>query len=111
MKRIVDEGYVRLLISMNLKRLRTLHKISQLELAEKADLSANFINDIESGKKGISIETLTKLCLALHAEPFQFFITNEMLDGKVPPYLFDVNNTIQWMLNDLTSQYKQKSDG
>jgi transcriptional regulator with XRE-family HTH domain len=65
----------RRLLSKNLKRLRGIAKLSQVNLAVEANLTHNFINDIESGKKWISAETLEKLSVALKAEPYQFFIS------------------------------------
>jgi transcriptional regulator with XRE-family HTH domain len=55
--------------------LRKQNNLSQLELAEKADLSLTFINNIENGKKWVSPETLSILCAVLNAYPFEFFVT------------------------------------
>jgi transcriptional regulator with XRE-family HTH domain len=38
-------------------------------LAAEADLTHNFINDIENGKKWVSAETIGKLAIALKVEP------------------------------------------
>jgi transcriptional regulator with XRE-family HTH domain len=62
-----------LLLGKNLKQLRTNAELSQLALAEKANLTLSCISDIENGKKWPSCKTLTRLCLVLHVEPRQFF--------------------------------------
>jgi transcriptional regulator with XRE-family HTH domain len=49
-------------------------KISQLKLGIKINLTHNFINDIERGKKGASFETIAKLAVALNVEPYRFFL-------------------------------------
>ena len=40
--------------------------LSQEKLAEKADLSFQFISAIETGRQSFTITTLNKLCRALH---------------------------------------------
>ncbi|MDR0527150.1 MAG: helix-turn-helix domain-containing protein [Spirochaetaceae bacterium] len=65
---------LRALFGDNLKKLRMDAKISQLKLGLKIDLTHNFINDIERGKKGASFETVVKLAEALGVEPYRFFV-------------------------------------
>ncbi|MDR2510113.1 MAG: helix-turn-helix domain-containing protein [Spirochaetaceae bacterium] len=65
---------VKMLFGDNLRRLRSDAKISQLKLGIKINLTHNFINDIERGKKGASFETIAKLSEALGVEPYQFFV-------------------------------------
>ena len=52
-EKIIDENYVNKLISINVKRLRTLQNISQLNLSNATGLTHNFIHDIENCKKEI----------------------------------------------------------
>ena len=105
MKEIINEGYVRHLVSKNLKRLRSLQSISQLSLALSAGLTHNFINDIENCKKGISAKTLAKLSSALHAEPHQFFLPEDMSNDKMMIYVNDFNDSLQKVVKELTEQY------
>ena len=67
------ETYIRNLISRNLKRIRGDRRMSQMELAAIANLSCNFINEIENEKKSPSIESIAKLVKALGVEPFLLF--------------------------------------
>ena len=71
--------YIRKLFAKNLKKLRNDRQLSQMELASAADLSPNFINEIENEKKWPSIETLAKLVKVLSVEPFLFFIPETMI--------------------------------
>lgn len=105
MKENINEGYVRLLVSRNLKRLRSLQGISQLSLALSAGLTHNFINDIENCKKGISAKTLAKLSGALSAEPHQFFLPEDMSNDKMIIYVNDFNDSLQKVVKELTEQY------
>ena len=105
MKKNVTEDDVKLLVSKNLKRLRSMQNISQLGLALSAGLTHNFINDIENGKKGISGKTLAKLCVALNVEPYQFYLSDIMENNKVQLYVNDFNDMLQKVVKELTEQY------
>lgn len=104
----INEQYIHKLISSNIKRLRSLQNISQLNLALKTGLTHNFINDIENCKKGVSARTLAKLSLALSVEPYQFFLPDEMSNNDVMIYVKDFNDSLQKMVSDLTQQYMEK---
>ena len=101
----IDERYIFQLISSNLKRLRSLQNISQLSLALSADLTHNFINDIENCKKGISAKTLAKLSTVLNVEPYQFFLPDGMSNNEMLIYVKDFNDSIQKVVKELTDQY------
>ena len=107
MKEKISERYVRLLVSKNLRRLRSLQNISQLGLALNAGLTHNFINDIENCKKGVSAKTLAKLCVALDVEPHQLFLPENMSNDKMFIYVNDFNSSLQKVVKKLTEQYLQ----
>ncbi|MDR1618100.1 MAG: helix-turn-helix domain-containing protein [Treponema sp.] len=102
-KRIREED-VRYLVGMNVRRLRLLQKLSQLDLAVNADLTHNFINDLENGKKGISCRSLAKLSTALQVEPFQFFLPRDT-SGGMSLYVTDFNENLQKMVGELSRHY------
>lgn len=52
------------LFGQALRDLRAREEISQLKLAERADLSLTFISEIERGKRSPSLATLLKLSRA-----------------------------------------------
>lgn len=60
--------------NINLKRdvgrrvheFRVQNKYTQALFAESIDISVNFLSEIENGKKGMSQETLYKLCKRFH---------------------------------------------
>ncbi|MCL2271986.1 MAG: helix-turn-helix transcriptional regulator [Treponema sp.] len=101
----INEQCIHRLLSRNIKRLRTLQNISQLNLALKTGLTHNFINDIENCKKGVSAKTLAKLSNALDAEPYQFFIPEDLLDNDAMIYVKDFNDALQKVVDELTHQY------
>jgi len=104
-KNEIDEKYVYKLVSGNIKRLRSLQNMSQLDLALSTGLTHNFINDIENCKKGISAKTLAKLSITLNAEPYQFFLPNTMANNEVMSYVKDFNDSLQKVVSELTQQY------
>jgi transcriptional regulator with XRE-family HTH domain len=101
----IEEEDVRYLVGMNVRRLRLLQNLSQLDLAVNADLTHNFINDLENGKKGISCRSLAKLSTALRAEPFQFFLPPSASDHGMSVYVRDFNDNLQKMVGELSRQY------
>ena len=110
MTEIINEKYVRNLVSKNLRRLRSLQNISQLSLALDTGLTHNFINDIENCKKGISGKTLAKLANALDAKPHQFFLPDELVNDKMKIYVTDFNDSLLKIVTELTAKYLQQTD-
>ena len=104
-KKEINEKYIYSLISSNIKRLRSLHNMSQLSLAQYTGLTHNFINDIENCKKGVSAKTLAKLSVVFNVEPHQFFLPEGMPNNDVLVYVKDFNDSLQKVVNDLTQQY------
>jgi len=106
---------IRSLFSRNLKRLRADAKLSQIDLAAEADLSHNFINDIESGKKWASPETIGKLSAALKTEPFQFFLPdskeNDPASEMISIYIDDIEKTHTKIVSDLRRRYLPEDAG
>ena len=106
-------GYnIRILFSNNLRRLRALHNISQLSLANQAGLTHNFINDIENCKKWVSPQTIAKLAAVLRVEPYQFFLPEAKASGETffGVYLNDFSDSLQKMVGDLKRKYLEDSE-
>jgi len=108
MSKKIDEKHIHHLISGNIKRLRILQNVSQLELAVNTGLTHNFINDIENCKKGISARSLAKLSNALNVEPYQFFLPEDMHNNDMMIYVNDFNDSLQKVVSELTEQYLYK---
>jgi transcriptional regulator with XRE-family HTH domain len=74
-----------------------------------ADLTHNFINDIENGRKWISPETMAKLSNALKIEPYQFFKPQSAPPGIdtefMTSYLDDMEDSFIKMVNELRGRY------
>jgi len=78
---IVDkhEIYIRKRFARNLKKLRNDRRMTQMVLASAADISTNFLSEIEKVKKCPSFKTIVKLGMALGVEPAYFFVSEKML--------------------------------
>ena len=64
---------IRTILGSNLKKHRSIRDWSQMELAEKADISMNFLSEIERGNKWPYPDTLQNLAAALNIEVFELF--------------------------------------
>jgi transcriptional regulator with XRE-family HTH domain len=85
--------YIRGVLSGNLKKLRKLRDWSQVELARRANISMNFLSDIECGRKWPYPETLQNLAAALGVEVFEFFRPKENeTNPPVEEYLDQFSN-------------------
>ena len=105
MENNIDEIYIHQLISSNIKRLRAIQNISQLNLANSTGLTHNFINDIENCKKGVSAKTLAKLSVALNVEPYQIFLPEGMFNDDMMLYAMDLSNSVQRAVAEVTKKY------
>jgi transcriptional regulator with XRE-family HTH domain len=72
------------IFSANIKRHRQSRNLSQADLAEKLNISVNFLCNIENGNRWISPQTLVKFATALNIEPYELFKPAEALPPDVP---------------------------
>ena len=93
------------LIGKRLAELRKRKGITQEKLAEKTDLSNNYISNIENNRSIPSIETLTKLCDALDITP------NDVLLGTSLNSDNYMLGELQRKIEDCTPREKRLIDG
>jgi transcriptional regulator with XRE-family HTH domain len=60
-------------IGFNIRRLRLARKMTQLDLAFAAEISDNYMSDIELGKQNFSLDILEGLANALDVAPIDLF--------------------------------------
>ncbi|NLJ46761.1 MAG: helix-turn-helix transcriptional regulator [Treponema sp.] len=70
---------------MNLKRERGRLGISQLMLAERAELSPGYVGEIESGRKFPSIECVERLARALEVPPYRLYMSDRDVEELLSP--------------------------
>lgn len=54
---------------INLKKLRTVKKISQMELSKQSGVAQSYISELEKGKYDCTVSVLCSLCKALDVTP------------------------------------------
>lgn len=79
-------------VGVRIRFLREDMHLTREELSEKADISTQFLADIETGRKSMTIYTFAKLSLALNAEPSYLLFGHE----KASQF-----TEIQFLLNSL----------
>jgi len=92
----MDEQGLRALLSVNIKRFRSRRGWSQARLAEKLDISTNFLSDIETTKGWVSPLTLVKLAAALNVEVYELFKPENSVSG-------DLKDVVNKLAQDLTA--------
>jgi len=83
-------------LSKNIKLLRNQRSLSQIELAEKADISIPFLSNIERQNKWPHPDTLVKLAKALDVEVYTLFL------DKTPPVPGDIQDTLVKFKKDMS---------
>jgi transcriptional regulator with XRE-family HTH domain len=108
MQRVTGDE-IRSRLGRNLKKFRTQKKLSQMALANMAELAHNFVNDIEHSRKWISPATLAKLANVLEVEPHQFFLGETPEENHavkiVSGYLDNVENAFNKMVGEVRGLY------
>lgn len=62
------------LIGKRIATIRKRQRLSQEQLAEKADISNNYLSHIETSRSIPSLETLMNICIALDITPDQLLL-------------------------------------
>jgi transcriptional regulator with XRE-family HTH domain len=108
----MEEQELRGILSSNIRRCRQRDKLSQSALAEKLDISTNFLSDIERCKAWVSPVTLVRLAAALNIEPYELFKTDALLLDKEKDILKSYSEqniqAVLSVLNLLGSRGKRK---
>jgi transcriptional regulator with XRE-family HTH domain len=95
----MEEAELRRILSASIKHYRSLRGWSQVKLAEKIDISTNFLADIETGKSWVSSLTLTKLANIFRIEVYELFRPE-----KTPPN--EAKEALKSLVNDLSVTFE-----
>ena len=89
----------------NIKRCWLKNNLSQLPLAERVDISTNFLSDIERSKAWVSPNILVKLASVLKIEPYELFKADALLTdtekGLLQHYVDENLKAVLSVLNQL----------
>ena len=64
-------------VGMRIRQTRELLSLSREKFSEKCGISTSFLADIELGKKGLSVETLHKICIGANISPAYIILGTE----------------------------------
>ena len=101
-------------LSSNIKLYRGRYKWTQAELAEKINISINFLSDIETGKKWASPITLVKLADIFNIAVYELLKPIDMLpdnvNNVVEKYTEDIFTAITVVRDTYLSKLKNKNE-
>ena len=87
---------LRQILSKNIKLLRSQRSLTQIELAEKANISIPFLSNIERSNKWPYPETLVKIAKALDVDVYLLF------QEKMPPQPDIFKKTLNQFKKDIS---------
>jgi transcriptional regulator with XRE-family HTH domain len=103
---------IRRVLAGNIKKYRKNLGYSQEKLAEKADLSAQTLNDIEGCRRWVSALTMTKLAKALHVAEYQLLMpeSREITENPPKSSLKSLISLHDNVINTINIQFDQAKD-
>lgn len=81
-------------IGERVRDFRIVNRYTQAQFAEMIDISVNFLSEIENGKKGMSQETICKLCKKFHLSADYILFGNTAADIPASEQLITLANTL-----------------
>ena len=91
-----------MLLGMRIRQTRELLSLSREKFSEKCGISSSFLADIERGKKGLSSETLYKICTGANISPTYIILGTDTSS--------DVSAVVE-LLNQLDSKHIDSAVG
>lgn len=64
MKKRIENNEYNVILGQNVRKIRKSMKVTQEEFSEILNLNPQFISQVETGKAGLSVETIIKICNA-----------------------------------------------
>jgi transcriptional regulator with XRE-family HTH domain len=104
----MDEKEVCMRLGQAVKRLRGWNKWTQEFLAEKLEISTNFLSNIENGKAWVSPKTISKLALIFKVEPHELFMPEYAISADSRDILFRYARETEESINTLLDELKNK---
>jgi len=99
---------LRTILALNIKKQREKLGITQEHLAEKADISAAMMNDIEGCRTWISDKTLKNLSSALKIDTYRLFIPEITYGEAIPTeVVMELTLDLQELLKTYTAHVEK----
>ena len=100
----MDQDNLKFRLSTNIKKFRKEYKLSQFELAERAELSEQTINSIESRRLWPSDKTLLKICGVFDIDVYQHFLPEMLSLAYRNPDYAELKSAVVESVRHLVSQ-------
>ena len=105
---------LRAILGANLRKFRNRREWSQMELAERANISMNFLSEIERGLKWPYPETLQSLADSLEVEVYELFRPKNEADPDIGKHIerfsrdvmIAVEESVKKSLQNIEKQYR-----
>jgi transcriptional regulator with XRE-family HTH domain len=105
----MDEKEICMRFGRAVKRLRGWNKWTQEFLAEKLEISTNFLSNIENGKAWVSPKTISKLALIFRVEPHELlmpeYYISPVSNDIISRYVRETEESINAVLDELKNKY------
>jgi len=105
----MEEVELRRVLSANIKHHRGLRGWSQMKLAEKIEISTNFLADVETGKSWVSSLTLVKLANCFEIDVYELFrpgdAPNDATKEAVKSLINDISVTFEHSLGKISQKH------
>ena len=85
-----------ILVGRRIRQTRALLSLSREKFSEKCGISTSFLADIELGNKGLSVETLHRICISANISPAYVILGKDTSNDA---------NAITELLNQLEPKY------
>jgi transcriptional regulator with XRE-family HTH domain len=113
MMKILDENDVCVDLGKNIKKYRSRNAWSQEQLAEKIDISATFLSNVETGRAWISAKTIARLCNVFKIDIYElFFMGDEGITtgtaSFMDKFVRDMSNSV---CNSIENTYREYKTG
>jgi len=106
----MTENELRMIVRTNIKRYRNYRQWTQAQLAEKLEISVNFLCDIENGKRWISPASMVKFAHILNIEPYELFKPKDApiptVSGLLSKYNDEVIQAVSTSLKQVYDYYQ-----
>jgi transcriptional regulator with XRE-family HTH domain len=105
----MDEKAVCILLGQAIRRFRLRNKWTQEFLAEKLDISANFLSNLENGKAWVSPKTVSKLAIIFNIGPHELFMPEQAVDPATAEvlrrYIQETRVSVNAALDEAMNRY------
>lgn len=96
----MTESELMAIVKANIRRYREFRKWTQAQLAEKLDISTNYVSGLENGKRWPSRKTMVKFAEVLNIQPFELFKPAEAPEAAVSDLFARYNKEVVQVISD-----------